>query len=343
MKPPRWVLAVAALAVGVVAVDVAIVVVARHGDDRTDAALATPALRDSVAVIDPSDGHVTAHVGVGRLPTQVVAGYGGVWVLNRGEGSVTRIDPKGRHAVATIEPDAVAADIALGAGGVWFAGHTRALRDAPIEQTSFERINPSTGAVDRTFDTQMGPVAFAAGGRSIWAAGFVSGRTRGAARSSVTTGLMTPIDVGFFGDLVAADDTAAYYVASISNRVARVSTRTGRLTQSLELISDASLAAGNVPSSPTDIAIGGGALWVSKSDGSILRIDPKLGGIAASIPACHSALALAYGEGGVWVACGDGGVVRIDPNTDDVGREIPVGGLPRGIAAGEGAVWVTLN
>jgi streptogramin lyase len=189
----------------------------------------------------------------------------------------------------------------------------------------------------------MGPVVFAAGGRSIWATGFVSGRTRGAAHSSATGGQMTPVDVGFYGDLVAANDTAAYYVASISNRVARVSTRSGRLTQSLELMSDASLAAGNVPSSPTDVAIGGGALWVSKSDGSILRIDPKLGGIAASIPACHNALALAYGEGAVWVACGDGSVVRVDPNTYDVGKEIAVGGLPRGIAAGEGAVWVTLN
>ena len=74
--------------------------------------------------------------------------------------------------MATLEPDAVANVLALGAGGVWFAGHTRMLQDAPIEQTSFERINPATGAVDRTFDTRMGPVVFAAAGRSIWSTGF---------------------------------------------------------------------------------------------------------------------------------------------------------------------------
>ena len=75
----------------------------------------------------------------------------------------------------------------------------------------------------------------------------------------------------------------------------------------------------------------------------MLRLDPKLGGIVAAIPACRNALALSYGEQAVWVACGDGTVVRLDPATDRAGPAIPVGGLPRGIAAGEGAVWVTLN
>jgi hypothetical protein len=343
VKPPRWVLAVTALAVAVIAVDAAIVVVARHSDGTAAAQASSAGHADAVAVIDPVQRRVTAHIGVGHLPTSIVAGYGSVWVLNRGEGTLTHIDPKDRHVVAKVEPDAVAADLSLGAGGVWFAGHTRSRRDVPIEQTSFERLNPSTGAVNRTFDTQMGPVAFAAAGRSLWASGFVSGRVRGAARSDSSSGLMEPVDVGFFGDLVTADDSAAYYVASIGNRVARISTRSGRLTQALKLVSDASLAAGNVPSSPTDVVIGGGAVWISKSDGSILRVDQRLGGIVASIPACHNALALAYGEGGVWVACGDGSVVRIDPEQDRAGPEIRVGGLPRGIAAGEGAVWVTLN
>jgi hypothetical protein len=342
VKPPRWVLAVAALAVVVVAVDVAVVVVARRGDDTAEAQ-ATVGRADSVAVIDPAKGRVTDRVDVGKLPTAIEAGYGGVWVLNRGEGSVTHIDAKSRRVVGTLEPDAIATGLSLGAGGVWFAGHTRTLQGATIEQTSFERINPSTGAVDRTFDTQMGPVVFTAAGSSIWATGFVTGHTRGAARSSARDGLMTPVEVGIYGDLIAADATAAYYVASIANRVARVSTRTGRMTQSLKLVSDASLAAGNVPASPTDVTVGAGALWISKSDGSILRIDSKLGGIADSIPACSNALALTYGEGAIWVACGDGTVVRVDPETDEVGPSIVVGGLPRGIAAGEGAVWVTLN
>ena len=66
MKLPRWVLAVAALAVAVVAVDVAIVLVGRHGND-TEPAGAAVGRSDTVAVIDPSRGRVTDRVGVGRL------------------------------------------------------------------------------------------------------------------------------------------------------------------------------------------------------------------------------------------------------------------------------------
>jgi DNA-binding beta-propeller fold protein YncE len=154
---------------------------------------------------------------------------------------------------------------------------------------------------------------------------------------------MRRLDIGIYGDLVAADDAAAYYVATVGDRVARVSVKTGLLTNSMTLASDASLAAGNLPPNPTDVAVGGGAVWISETDGTLLRIDPRLHGIVASIPACRNALAVAYGERAAWVACGNGTVVGVDPATNAPGRPIAVGRLPRGIAAGEGAVWVTLN
>jgi YVTN family beta-propeller protein len=51
---------------------------------------------------------------------------------------------------------------------------------------------------------------------------------------------------------------------------------------------------------------------------------------------------LAVGEGAVWVAnSGDDAVSRIDPATNRVaGRPIPVGDSPEGVAVGEGALWV---
>jgi hypothetical protein len=294
-------------------------------------------------VIDPARQQVVANIDVGHQPTVVAAGFGGVWVLNRGEGTVTHIDARSRHVVGKIEPDATANDLTLGAGGIWFVGRPHGPRPGPLERAALERINPSTGVVDRTFDSRTGATVVAAGGGAIWSTGYLGGYVRGSARSDASTGAMRKIDIGIYGDLVTADKTAVYYVASIGNRVARVSTRTGLLTQSMTLATDASLAAGNVPASPTDVAVGGGSVWISESDGKILRVDPKLGGIAAAIPACRNALSIAYGEGAVWVACGDETVVRVDPATDQPSVPIRVGGLPRGIAAGEHAVWVTLN
>jgi hypothetical protein len=115
------------------------------------------------------------------------------------------------------------------------------------------------------------------------------------------------------------------------------------MTRSLPLATDATVAAGNLPPNPTDVAVGGGSLWISAVNGSLLRLDPRLRGIQASIPVCRNALAVAYGEGAAWVACGNRTVVRVDPKTDQPGYPIHVGALPRGIAAGDGAVWVTLN
>jgi DNA-binding beta-propeller fold protein YncE len=154
---------------------------------------------------------------------------------------------------------------------------------------------------------------------------------------------MRKVDIQSYGDLIAADAHAAYWVGSVGKRIARVSTRTGLLTNTLPLASDASLAAGYVGPNPTAVTLGGHALWISAIDGSVIRVDPSLSRIVASIHVCGNALAVAYGEGAVWVACGNATVVRVDPKTNRPGAPIDVGALPRGIAAGEGAVWVTLN
>lgn len=337
---PRWVLVVVAVVILVAALDVVVFVAARgHGK----AALVPRARTGTVAVIDPRSGHVMTHIDVGREPTAVAAGFGGVWVLNKGEGTVTHIDARNARIVSTLEPDATANALALGAGGVWFAGHARSQASAPREAALLERIDPATGNVDRRFETRTGASAVAVGRGGVWSTGYLGGHIRGSARSDAATGALRRLDIGIYGDLVTADDDAVYYVASIANRVAKVSTRTALLTGSLNLISDASLAAGHVPGSSTGVVLGGGSVWISKSDGTVLRLPRDLSRISADVKVCANALAVAYGESAVWVACGDDTVVRIDPATNRASEVASVGRLPRGIAAGEGGVWVTLN
>ncbi|MCW2966036.1 MAG: hypothetical protein JWO17_3288 [Actinomycetia bacterium] len=336
---PRWVLGVVAAAVAVAAIDVVVFVVASNSTPAVGARTGS----DVVAVIDPTTSRVVDRVHVGRTPTIVAAGYGGAWVLNKGEGTLMHLDAQSHHVVGTLRLDVTATDLAIGAGGVWFAGRPRGDVAHPLEYAKLERIDPATGHVDREFDTRTGASVLAAGGHALWSTGMMPGHVRGAARSDPATGAMRKVNIEIYGDLIAADENAAYWVGSIASRVARVSTRTGLLTSSLPLATDASLAAGHVPPNPTDVALGGGALWISAVDGSLIRVDPNLRGIVASIPVCGNALAVAYGEGAVWVACGNATVVRVDPKTDQAGAPIHVGALPRGIAAGDGAVWVTLN
>jgi len=331
---------VIAAAVVVAALDV-VVWIAAH--EATPAAAARPGGADVVAVIDASSRRVVDNVPVGRSPTLVASGYGGAWVLNKGEGTVTHIDEATRRVVATLPLDVTPSDLTVGVGGVWLVGRTRGDSTQALETARLERINPRTDRVDRRLDTQTGAFVMAAGGNALWSTGLLPGHVRGAARSDATTGAVRRVDIEIYGDMIAANDEAAYWVGSIASRVARVSTRTGRLTSSMPLASDASLAAGHVPPNPTGVALGGGALWISAVDGSVLRIDQHLHGVVASVPVCKNALAITYGEGAVWVACSDSTVVRLDPKTGKAGAPIHIGGLPRGIAAGGGAVWVTLN
>jgi outer membrane protein assembly factor BamB len=337
---PRWVLGVLVAAVAVAAVDIGLFVVAR---DAPRTAQAQPGSADLVAVIDPLTSRVVDRVHAGRTPTIVEAGYGGAWVLNKDDGTLMHIDAHSHHVVGALHLDVIATDLAIGAGGVWFAGRPRGDVHDPLEFAKLERIDPATGHVDREFNTQTGAFVLAAGGGALWSTGMLPGHVRGAARSDALTGAMRTLDIQSYGDLIAADNNAAYWVGSAGKRVARVSTRTGELTASLPLATDARLAAGYVSPNPTAVALGGGALWISAIDGSLIRVDPKLRRIVASIQVCGNALAVAYGEGAVWVACGNATVVRVDPKTNRPGAPIDVGALPRGVAAGDGVVWVTLN
>lgn len=336
-SPPRWVLAVIGVAIAVAAADVAVLVIARGGSAQE------PRRGDQLVLIDPGKRRVVQQFDVGRLATAVVTGYGSVWVLNRGDGTITRVDANAKKVVRTVEPDATANDISAGEGGLWFVGRPRGPVQRPLEVAELERIDPQTGLVDRHFDTNTGAAVVAAAGGAVWSTGYLGRQVRGAARSDAHDGSMRKIDIGIYGDLIAAGRTAVYWVSSISSRIARVSTQSGRLTASMPLASNESVAAGILPPNPTGVVVGGGAVWISTVAGTVLRVDPELHRVVATIHVCSNAIELAYGEGAVWVACSDDSVVRLDPGTGKVDSPIPVDGLPRGIAAGEGGVWVTLN
>jgi DNA-binding beta-propeller fold protein YncE len=341
VRVPRWVFAVVAAAVAVSAVDAGLYLVLRDGPASARAGAVTEG--DLVAVVDPAAREVVDRVRVGRSPTAVVAGYGGVWVLNKGDGTLSHLDARSHRVVRTLELDATANDLALGEGGVWLAGRLRDGGAQPLEVAELERLDPATDAVDRRFATRTGADVLAAGGGAVWTTGYLGGHVRGAARSDASTGAMRRVDIGIYGDLITAGDGAVYWVGSIGNRVARVSMRTGRLTASLPLATDASLASGIVPPNPTDAVVGARSLWISTTGGTLYRIAPDLHAFLARIRVCRDTLGVAYGAGGVWLACGNATVVRVDPRTNRADPPIFVGRLPRGIAAGSRQVWVTLD
>jgi peptide/nickel transport system substrate-binding protein len=92
---------------------------------------------------------------------------------------------------------------------------------------------------------------------------------------------------------------------------------------------------------PTGIAAGAGAVWVTDSaDDDLLRIDPSLHTVER-IPVGHGPTGVAVGSGEVWVVNQlDGTVSEINARAGRQVDEIPVGNGASAIADGLGAIWV---
>ena len=102
------------------------------------------------------------------------------------------------------------------------------------------------------------------------------------------------------------------------------------------------VAATGVGATPTAVAAGEGAYWVTNADGhTVSRIDPGTNAVVDTIPVGNGPSGIATGAGAVWVVNSlDGTVSRIDPGTNTVVQKIGVGGGPLGIVYAAGSVWV---
>jgi DNA-binding beta-propeller fold protein YncE len=135
----------------------------------------------------------------------------------------------------------------------------------------------------------------------------------------------------------------AVWLADTSERVIRISKRTGTPTGSI-----------NLGVIPTALAAAYGSVWAASSGFdsprlTVWRIDPGTLRVtqAISIGKADSFLAtvdVAAGAGAIWATNYDGGnLVRIDPKSGAVVARIHIGRHPRGIAVGAHRVWVAVD
>ena len=145
MGLPRWVVVVIVAAVVVLAVDIGAFVFARDGIAGRHP---SPAPADSRGGDRPGprDGSSRrSRSAASRRRSR--AGYGGAWVLNKADGTVTHIDGRvAQRSSARSRPTPHANALTVGAGGVWFAGYPRAAGSRSLETAAFERIDPATDA-----------------------------------------------------------------------------------------------------------------------------------------------------------------------------------------------------
>jgi DNA-binding SARP family transcriptional activator/streptogramin lyase len=280
---------------------------------------------NSVARIDEKGKGVESFVGVGRGPTAIAVGAGGVWVANAEEGSVTRLDPATGKFVATIGTGADVSDIAVGFGSVWVADGN----DGTVTQID-PRLNEQGQTITIPLAGQPAlapsPVFYVAvDSRYVWA-------TRGdelvridpktdEVDGHLTVGTPTGLTTG----------GGSVWVTTGSEFLLRIDRQTVEKT-------DSQLLAEGVG----DPVYANGTVWLI-NQGEVQEIDPTTLGIVDTVQLKTGyPVALAAGTGAVWALAHGGRLLRITHNRR-VTASLDVGKRVTAVAAGGGATWVAVS
>ncbi len=233
----------------------------------------------------------------------------GVWVANRGDGTVWRIDPDTNAVSLKTSAHGKPTDLAV--------TPTRTFVVNGPQDANITVIDGATGREENVISLAsggffQGAAPIGADERSVW----LGGADRQVSRLDVITAelrrplfLAPPADEGsdaYFSSVAVAGGDVWVIGDPLDHRLWRIDAGTGEIAATFPL-----------PSAPKDIAVGERGVWVSSQvDDALLRIDPATGSVTDRVPVGAGASGVAVGLGSVWVANTiDGTISRVDPRT----------------------------
>ena len=311
------------LYVGAALLALAVVAVVLAVTRGTNAELVAPP--NSLGVVDPISRELEQAIPVGNSPTEVAASEEWVWVVNSkdGAGTISRIDPETRTRVSTFSVGGTPRNLLFAFGSLWVGtAEGEVFRVEPGTDIEVESWTLRNAGKQTAFELDQGAGWLAAGPDAVWA-----GSLRTISRIDPVTSEMDPRRSEFWGPMVYG--FGSLWV--LGPELERLSPATMRLVATVEL-----------PGGDNDIATGLGAVWVTDDEGeAVLRVDPREERISRTYDVRGGPLDVAVGPDAVWATKEAGTVARIDPRTGEVAAT-PVGGTPRGLDVGAGAVWVSV-
>lgn len=288
--------------------------------------------------------------------------------------SLAVIDVHNNRLVASVPVGARPVGVAAGSGSLWVAN---------LDDQTVSRIDPKTLHTLRTIPVGRPPTGIATSAHRVWVVESNLNPDQNPGTNIVVVDRVdpefntvgTPVTIGNVvpngpGAVVARGNSV--WVAPSTGLLTRLDAMTGAVAQRLDPnASPSGIAIGNgaiwlsdteadnvvrvdatglltpipVGNAPTGITVGAGGVWVIDSlDDSLVRIDPGTRSPTGTTPVGRSPAGVAFGAGSVWVAnSGDGTVTRINPNTGRVQATIAVGGSPQALTVAGGRVWVTVD
>ena len=335
-RRPKWLVPGLAAVLAAMIATTAVLVATRGGTPPH----ATPSgpltvTGNAAGVIDPRTDKLSAVVALPGVPTAIAAGDGAIWVAQQG-GTVTRIDAK-THQTQTIGVGGNPTAIAVGPGFVWVLDATAATLTpiAASSSTVGTLIQLPTG----TFTGlavgygSLWVAGFEGGINGI------NGARRGLFRIDPTDGKFSA-HAGFdvnTGTLTIAIGEGSVWVTNDGQSVEKIAPQQTTLQGSLQYAPGTGEGGTADP-----ISVGAGSVWVAtRTTSSLYRIDPATDQVVGRthIPANPTGVAV---EGGrVWVSCSDGNVFEVDASSSKLVRTIHVGGTAVGITvSSDGTLWV---
>jgi YVTN family beta-propeller protein len=318
-RPPRtrWKAVAAVVALAVVAALIAIPFIARRAGGSSEIE------PNSVGVLDPESGEVTATVGLEESPGSVAASTEAIWVTNPNVSTVTRIDP--------IEQDVQDSTIQVGENPTGIAAGFDAVWVLESGGPSVSRISPDTNQVVKTISLGNGPAGIAVGQGAVW----VTNRFDGTISriDPAANEVVEEIPVGLDPRGIAVGFDSVWVALAGSNQVVRIDPKTNDVTRSIGV--------GNAPGS---LAVSADAVWVANTlDDTVMEIDPDTNSVVDTIGVGDGPSGIAVVQGSVWVANEwDGTLSRLEPGQTSDSPTV-IGSVPQGLTGLDGALWVSVR
>jgi DNA-binding beta-propeller fold protein YncE len=340
-------LTAAVVAAATVAVAIALAA-NRNGPHEAAASARRQVVPNSLVRLDPATGRVVSDVATGIEPGPMAFSGGTLWVVNRGDRTISRVDTRTENATRPFAVGSDAIDIAAdGEANAWVSAG-RPLVTWILHPAS------GTGTAAVPLDTASIGVPLAGAGAEAYGAGYVwvipgprtssRGDDRVALIDVRTRKLAAAIRLGRETTAIAYGYGAAW-IGTYDRR---------RSTATLAVVRPGSAHPEFVPLErgdgwgPLAIAVGAGDVWVLTSAGTVLGIDPETRRIVHRVSlAARQPVLLAVGGRFVWTANLVGSSLsQVDPRADRVVRTVRVGSyasIPCGIAATAAAVWLAIG